>query len=265
METKLQTITPKMAATWLDKRNDGNRNIRRHRVAALSRAIAGGRWVPTHQGIAFDEKGNLIDGQHRLSAIVEANQPVELMVTRGLTRESMTVIDRGAVRDPADTLRILRGTEHAKRKVPAARIVMMADQSAESIDDAALDEHIQAYGGHYDWMFALDGFNRIVYAPLAGALVYAYPTRPDKVIAFAKGLIEPSGLTGNSPILLVYEMLNRRHAKPSGGSANAYRASFFRKALRGIQLHCDGKTAVKLQDGQYGLDYFRRLRAEMGL
>jgi hypothetical protein len=34
----------------------------------------------THQGIAFDTQGVLVDGQHRLAAIIEADRPVELTV-----------------------------------------------------------------------------------------------------------------------------------------------------------------------------------------
>lgn len=61
-------MTPAMAERFL-ARNEGNRLIRRYKVEAIADAIRRGEWETTHQGIAIDPDGRLIDGQHRLSAI----------------------------------------------------------------------------------------------------------------------------------------------------------------------------------------------------
>lgn len=74
------------------------------RVAALAEAIRRSEWKLTHQGIAFDEAGYLLDGQHRLHAIVEAKIPVQMMVFHGLPREIFPVLDTGKRRSAADTL-----------------------------------------------------------------------------------------------------------------------------------------------------------------
>ena len=39
-----------------------------------------GRFVVTHQAIAFDAKGNLIDGQHRLRAVIMSGVTVTMQV-----------------------------------------------------------------------------------------------------------------------------------------------------------------------------------------
>lgn len=67
-------------------------------VASLLEAILGANWQFNHQGIAFDVDGRLIDGQHRLEAIVRADkvQPgimVPIMVTWNLPREANEKID----------------------------------------------------------------------------------------------------------------------------------------------------------------------------
>ena len=41
-------------------------------VERLTDTLRDGEFRTTHQGIAFDERGQLVDGQNRLSAIVEA-------------------------------------------------------------------------------------------------------------------------------------------------------------------------------------------------
>ena len=63
-----------------------------------------GDWQLTHQGIAFDTTGRLIDGQHRLHAIIEAGVPVQILVTRGCSASSFSILDRGANRRPSDIL-----------------------------------------------------------------------------------------------------------------------------------------------------------------
>lgn len=85
MVTKIMKVTPEMASAWLEL-NTKNRPIRRDIVNTYARAMLAGKWVLTHQGIAFDTFGNLIDGQHRLRAIVTAGVPVEMNVTFDVER-----------------------------------------------------------------------------------------------------------------------------------------------------------------------------------
>lgn len=99
METRIMRVTPEMAATWLEM-NTNNRKKNRERINAYARAMLAGRWVLTHQGIAFDENGNLIDGQHRLEAIVKAGVAVEMNVTFGVKHAEGEIleIDTGRAR-----------------------------------------------------------------------------------------------------------------------------------------------------------------------
>ena len=101
---ELVTITPKMAEEMLGK-NLRNRNPRPSRIATLASAIRSGDWMVTGEGIKFDSSGRLIDGQHRLSAIVEADEPVAMFVFRNLNPDVQMVIDTGAKRSAADALK----------------------------------------------------------------------------------------------------------------------------------------------------------------
>lgn len=103
IETRLETITPELATEYLSH-NNRNRTIRRVDVDTYVREIKRGTFVTTHQGIAFDEDGNLIDGQHRLMAIAMAGSPVQMMVTRGMLPSALTVVDRGASRTMRDVM-----------------------------------------------------------------------------------------------------------------------------------------------------------------
>lgn len=106
---KIMTITPELAKKWLS-RNVGNRSFRPYKAKWFARLIENGEFVLTHQGIAFDDDGNLIDGQHRLSAIVMTGKSVQMFVSKGFNRnEVITAIDLGAKRNTADSLRIKHG------------------------------------------------------------------------------------------------------------------------------------------------------------
>lgn len=77
----LTEITPEIAAEML-LHNEGNRKQSRSDIANLAKDMADGRFRLTHQAIAFDKAGNLIDGQHRLQAVVKSGVTVWMYVAR---------------------------------------------------------------------------------------------------------------------------------------------------------------------------------------
>jgi len=71
MKTLVESISPTRAKEIL-LANNGNRLISWGWVRKLAGMMTRGEWLLTHQGIAFDVYGVLIDGQHRLEAIIIA-------------------------------------------------------------------------------------------------------------------------------------------------------------------------------------------------
>ena len=108
MNSKVITITPEMAKDMLERNMKNNRRVSKETVMRYARIMKAGGWNLTHQGIAFDTNGKLIDGQHRLHAIVQANVPVELLVTNGVEHiagEAFT-IDAGLRRTTLNIMQI---------------------------------------------------------------------------------------------------------------------------------------------------------------
>lgn len=112
-------VSPETAASWLT-RNTSNRPLSKSAVHQLATQIQRGEWQLTHQGIAFDEDGVLIDGQHRLAAVVKAEVPVLMTVTHGVPRTAFTVMDTGRKRTGRDTL-ALAGESNATHLAAALR------------------------------------------------------------------------------------------------------------------------------------------------
>jgi hypothetical protein len=96
-------LTPALAAAWLEK-NDNNRPINWNYVSQLARDMKAGRFRCTHQGIAFDTEGRLIDGQHRLWAVLEADVTVRMRVFYNEPPENIVLIDGNCPRRAADRM-----------------------------------------------------------------------------------------------------------------------------------------------------------------
>lgn len=103
------TVTPEWAYTVLEHRNGKNRPIRRHKVDQLVDALKRGEYRFNSSGIAFDSGGELLDGQHRLTAVVESGVSIPVLVVSGLTPETQDVMDTGAARILSDQLHIRGG------------------------------------------------------------------------------------------------------------------------------------------------------------
>lgn len=103
--TEFIKITPKHAKELLEL-NINNRRLRSSVVTNLANAMKRGEWITTHQGIAISENGNILDGQYRLNAIIEADIPITMSVTYNLPNDSFKAIDCGLARNLEDRTKI---------------------------------------------------------------------------------------------------------------------------------------------------------------
>lgn len=111
MEITVEKITPTKAKMYLEN-NPKNRHISSPLVEMYAKDIASGQWHMTGDPIRFNGSGALLDGQHRLAAIVSANQPVTCVVIRGLKSVSQDFMDQGRARSLNNVLQ-MRGTPDA--------------------------------------------------------------------------------------------------------------------------------------------------------
>lgn len=89
-----ENITPAKAREYL-KSSIGNRPISKVYVRSYADTMKAGGWMLNGVPIVFDTNGHLIDGHHRLHAIIEANIPVRIDVCRGAPSEAFTTYDTG--------------------------------------------------------------------------------------------------------------------------------------------------------------------------
>jgi hypothetical protein len=66
-------VTPEIAYEALTYSEDTlQRHLRPSAVSDYANEMKAGRWVYNHQGICFDVNGGIVDGQHRLHAVVDS-------------------------------------------------------------------------------------------------------------------------------------------------------------------------------------------------
>ncbi len=122
----VELVTPEVAAELLrEDKKMPNRRISDKHVDTIADDIEGGRFYTTNQGIGIDDNGSLIDGQHRLSAIIKTGKPQWLVVVRGLDPAAMLAVDRNRRRTLANHYQILE-KGHATILASSALLVARA-------------------------------------------------------------------------------------------------------------------------------------------
>lgn len=112
MEITVERVTPTTARHWLDGKR-ANRRVTEGKVESYAADMKEGRWRQNGVPIVFNEDGALMDGQHRLLAVIEYGKPIELVVARGVADEAMVTFDVGIARRLKDFLQ-LRGEQYAE-------------------------------------------------------------------------------------------------------------------------------------------------------
>lgn len=121
VKTRILKVTPDVAQALISA-NTRNRTKREHYVNRLASAMSRGEWKTNGDTIRVSRSGVLLDGQHRLSAIVKSGVTLEMIVVDGLDDDVFDTIDRGFGRTTGDVMQ-LEGEKNAN--VLAAATVLL--------------------------------------------------------------------------------------------------------------------------------------------
>lgn len=102
----VRLLTPQWAADVLANKNGRNRKLKAGTAAGISEEITAGRWRLNGEAIVFNTAGELVDGQHRLAAIVQSGIAVPSVVITGVAAESFESHGQSRPRTRGDILSI---------------------------------------------------------------------------------------------------------------------------------------------------------------
>ncbi|HOD81757.1 MAG: hypothetical protein BWX88_03432 [Planctomycetes bacterium ADurb.Bin126] len=246
----IMEVTPSMAARWLEG-NTHNRPLNQGHVERLAREITAGRWRLTHQGIAFSPGGVLLDGQHRLWAIVMADVPVTIRVFFNEPAENVEYLDGGLLRSAADRMSL---SDRFGRSIDRKHLSVLRCMVR------GLDPHQRlSYGEEADLLachmgairFALEHLTMTERARGVGTAVTRgviarayYSVDHARLIHFC--MVLRTGLAtgpGDEPIIMLRDYLVQSE---KGRNSLAVVREQYGKTERALKAHLTGETLAKL-------------------
>lgn len=260
--TRRRLVTPEIAQQMLDKKPEHQRAISPALVEKYAADMKAGRWAENAETIKLDVDGLLLDGQHRLSAIVASRKSQFLLIVSGVDASSFSTIDVGRKRTPGDMFSI-DGWTSANGAAALARLLYSIEQSHRS---GILRYYAPAHSELLAWAnkhqkeienaLGLYGEVNRTIKPCTGAVAaMAYLQRfSEYAEGFAAKVLRGEGLERGTPAIVLRNYLLRKN--PSTVYENVDRAAsvflMFGAHLRGdssgrmigVQRSDDGKSVA---------------------
>ena len=122
MKAEVRIVTPDTAKEML-KRNSSNRKYKDSWAVSLSNSMINGEWIFDGTPIQFSDDGTLLNGQHRLNAIVKSKTSQKMLILTGIEKEAFQVMDTGRLRSGSDVLG-MEGVEYSSATSSAIRFIL---------------------------------------------------------------------------------------------------------------------------------------------
>lgn len=147
MKTELMKITPEIAKGMLES-NTKNRKVSMVRVNLYADDMSRGGWQTNGEPICFNKSGQLINGQHRLMAVVKSGCTVDMVVVFDVDND-VTLYDRGRTRSASDAI-ALSGIYSTSKTASMARLYLYENtknKAASYAESRIRDFHIEHADG----------------------------------------------------------------------------------------------------------------------
>lgn len=261
-------VSPSEAESLL-KNNAHNRAIAPTVVARYVADIEADQWALTHQAIALGPDMQIVDGQHRLTAIVKAGKSVRVVMAiyrdEKMAMEARQKVDLGRVRRGGDVMEIGGITEKGDGKrvfAITSAIMALGSSTWGGFTPAAVTSRYLREQAGVD--FAAELPSKAFIAPIAAAFAYAHPIAPAKVEGFAGAVRDKVGIVSGSPEHIYVRAQDEGLLGTT--SSKAARTDSTLRVLRLLMAHVTGEANMgKLQISPKGYEWARAERIKLGV
>ena len=240
-------LSPPIAESWLTQCNTHNRKLVEAHAERLAGEMKADRWQLNHQGIAFSENRVLLDGQHRLWAVVLSGCTVPMRVFFNEQANSIGTIDAIRARTNDEIITLSGGLGLVTKSELATLRAMLTSMNTQQ--RLASGQEAELLARHRDAVnFAQEilpagRFRGVATAVTRGVLARAsYSASPDKLRHFADAL--RSGIASSEddqPITLLFKFLiesdGGHRGRPEFRERYGKTARALSAYLRGERLH----------------------------
>lgn len=212
-------ITPRYAQQLL-ARNDGNRKIRQSMVNKYAAMMLSGQWVENGDVIRVGKTGRLLDGQHRLLAVVKSGAGIKCGLVTGVDEATFSTIDTGGARTTSDIVAMAGYADSNVTPGVASRLWRMLH--ALRSNAAAPPVYVLEVLDRWPEVEAavrrqaLARTARALLTPSVLACAYLYlndiAAKPDLAEEFVTGMETGAGLESGNPILALRQRAIRMRA-----------------------------------------------------
>lgn len=206
------TITPEDAENILQNAAGYNfRGLRAHHARQLAHEMTAGNWRVNGEAIKFDEKGVLIDGQHRLKACVMSGVPLVTWAIHGVPRD--VEMDMGVRRATHDLLKASGETDSRTLGSSLAALLMIESGVASIGKGSVSYSHqvlacLKRHPGIREFVSRRDGFNIFDRPTMFPALWYCFASADaDKAEVFMLQLKDGVNVQQGSAVLMLRNLL----------------------------------------------------------
>lgn len=189
VRTEFMIVTPEMASAWLEKNIEKNRKLKERLENKYLAAMTRGRWNErSGETVKFDEDGNMIDGQHRLRALIRYGKPLWFSVSYNCARDAFKNLDTGATRKGPDVLSI--DLEDGKNLNILSSVLTLIHRAGA-------------------------GFNQTTYSPSNDMILELAERHPgaQESVAFVLKHRTPKGFMSPSMIAFMHYQITRKHSR----------------------------------------------------
>lgn len=256
MNLSVTTIDPVVARSMLSK-NGKNRRVSQRHIDRLAAEMSGGHWVLNGQTISFSKEGLLLDGQHRLHAVVKSGVTIPMTVVYGVEDDrAFQTYDQTALKRGLNQIVDMKGYDNANTLTAVARRLELWESTSNKDEFSLLRKAWQEQTGHavIEYVDAHAAEIRQIYNAVKCSLPYRKCRAGSSLIAmlvvcnrvddvagllFIDGLKTGAGLAERSPVRMLREKLidpPRKSGLAWDTEVMALTAKAFNKFLTGKSL-----------------------------
>ena len=223
----LELITPTLAKDML-KKNTNNRPVNNRQVELYSADMENNEWqVEACQPIILDDNQRILDGQHRLHAIVRSNTTHFMLIKRGTPVDVRAVLDTGLGRTASHEA-TMQGIPNSSKMTRTAQFLLRHDtyglrnaaSSSPKIINRDVVDFVKEHQNSLE--YALGRIGNIKIGPVGSALIVptfylSYKEDEDKAEHFMEEFLNEEESSIHQ-IITLKNLLNRHLDKGSSSS-----------------------------------------------
>lgn len=206
--TSIEDIGPRKADEYLDSVHPENRAICLRTVSAYSRDMQSGGWSD-YTEIRFDAAGRLIDGQHRMSAILESGATQTFLVIRGLPESCIQNLDAGRKRTVNQTTKMMGTQGTSSRHIAAGRLWLNFKNTGIQKLFTRREILVEAESLEPDLSYVLDAHRGnglcVLQAPHYLGFCFGHKAYGEKIISLLQAVQSGENLTREMPAYALRE------------------------------------------------------------